>query len=217
MGRDKNQGKAGCGCLIFVLVVCMVMAALLIHPVSLRFLAGRLTYADPIVPSDAIFVPRFLEDKNGELYLDAFKEYWAGKGKVIFVEDDKVLGLSIQEIVSRMAKQRGIKEDAIKKVEAGSEGEISAGKIKEFFSRIGVKKVIILVPEYASRRFHLMFGDADGSGKVLFMIKPVPVSYYTKDKWWGNENSRSAMQREIYSLAVLLFDRFKYGTHDNQK
>jgi hypothetical protein len=213
----NNKGKAGCGCLIFLLVLCMVLVALFIHPVSLKFLAGRLVFADPIVPSDALYVPRFLEDKNGEVYLDAFKEYLAGNGKAICIEDDQVLGVSIKEIVGRMAKQRGIKEDAIKKVEVGIEGEAAAAKVQEFFSRLGAKKVIILVPEYASRRFHLMFGDADSPGKVIFLVKPVPVSYFKKEKWWGNESSRAAIQREGYSLGAVLFSRFKYGAQDNQK
>jgi hypothetical protein len=214
---SNKKGIAGCGCLIFLLVICMVMVALLIHPVSLKFLAGRLTYADAIVPSDALFVPRFLEDKNGELYLDAFRDYWAGNGKVIYVEDDQVLGLSIQEIVARMAKQRGIKEDAIKKVQVGVEGEAAAAKLREFFLRLGVKKVIILVPEYASKRFHLMFSDEDSPGKVVFLVKPAPVSYFKKEKWWGNESSRAAIQRELYAMGALLFSRFKYGSQDNQK
>lgn len=217
MMKSGQKGKAGCGCLIFLLVICMVVAALFIHPVSLKFLAGRLTYTDVIVPSDALFVPRFLEDKNGELYLDAFKEYLTGNGKVIYVEDDQVLGLSVQEIVARMAKQRGIKEDAIKKLHVGTEGEAAAVKVKEFFSRLGVKKVIILVPEYASKRFHMLFSDADSTGKVLFLVRPVPVSYFKKEKWWGNESSRAAIQRELYSMGAVLFGRFKYGAQDNQK
>jgi hypothetical protein len=214
---SNKKGKAGCGCLIFLLVICMVMVALLIHPVSLKFLAGRLVFADPITPADVIFVPRFLEDKNGELYLDAFRDYWAGNGKAIYVEDDQVLGMSIQEIVARMAKQRGIKEDAIRKVQAGIEGEAAVAKIKEFFSRLGVKKVIILVPEYASKRFHMLFSDTNSPSKVLFLVKPVPVSYFKKEKWWGNESSRAAIQRELYSVGTLLFNRFKYGAQDNQK
>src|SRR5512135_2548303 len=104
----NKKGRAGCGCLLFVLIVCMVVAAILVHPFSLRVLTGIFVYHDKITPSDALLVPRFLEDKNGELYQEALREYVAGDGRIIYVEDDQVFGMSVREIVARMAKQRGV-------------------------------------------------------------------------------------------------------------
>ena len=49
MGKSE-KGKAGCGCLLFVLVVCMVVAGALVHPFSLKIMAGRLHYEDRMVP-----------------------------------------------------------------------------------------------------------------------------------------------------------------------
>ena len=77
----KNEGKAGCGCLIFILVISMVAVGILMHPFTLRLLGGQLRYEDKTVPSDAIFVPNFPEDRNGELYQEAFREYQAGNGR----------------------------------------------------------------------------------------------------------------------------------------
>ena len=135
----------------FVVIVCMVLAALLVHPFSLRVLTGLLIYQDKIVPSDALLVPRFLEDKNGELYQEAFREFWAGNGKMIYVEDDQVLGMSVKEIVARMAKQRGIKEDVVKKIGVlALRTRPAVLKLKEGLARLGVKRAILLVPEYAS-------------------------------------------------------------------
>jgi hypothetical protein len=217
LGLNK-KGKAGCGCLLFVLIVCMVLAAMLVHPFSLKVLTGRLVYQDKIVPSEALFVPRFPEDKTGELYQEAFREFWAGNGKVIYVEDDQVLGVSVKEIVTKMAKQRGIKEDVIKKVEIGAEGEAETAKVKERFAQLGVKKVILVVPEYASRRYHLLYG-ADGThNNVLFFVKPVTMSYFKREKWWATESARTAIQRELYALGTFYFSRFKYGAkEDTQK
>jgi hypothetical protein len=207
----NKKGKAGCGCLLFIVVVCMVLAALLVHPFSLRVLTGLLIYQDKIVPSDVLLVPRFLEDKNGELYQEAFREFWAGNGKVVYVEDDQVLGFSVIEIVAKMAKQRGIKEDIVKKLEMGSEDKAAASKVKERLSRLGVKKAILLVPEYASRRFHLLYGSGGADEKTIFLVKPVTVSYFKREKWWANEFSRAALQRELYALGSFYFSRFKYG------
>ena len=112
MGK-AGKGRAGCGCLIFVLVACMILAGVLVHPFSLRIMAGRFRHEDKVVPCDAIFVPRIPEDKNGEVYAEAFREYWAGDGKAIWVEDDRLFGLGMKDIVGRMAKERGIKEGAV--------------------------------------------------------------------------------------------------------
>lgn len=118
MGKT-GKGKAGCGCLLFVLVLCMVAAGVMVHPFSLKVIAGRFRHEDKLVPCDAIYVPRFSEDKNGELYTEAFREYWAGNGKVIWVEDDRLFGLTMKDIVARMAKERGIKEGALRALDVG--------------------------------------------------------------------------------------------------
>jgi hypothetical protein len=207
----NRKGKAGCGCLLFVVIVCMVLAALLVHPFSLRVLTGLLIYQDKIVPSDALLVPRFLEDKNGELYQEAFREFWAGNGRMIYVQDDQVLGMSVKEIVAKMAKQRGIKEDVVKKLDIGSEDKAAVSKLTEELEQVGVKKAILLVPEYASKRFHLLYGSEGANEKVIFLVKPVTVSYFKREKWWANEFSRGAMQRELYTLGSFYFSRFKYG------
>ena len=210
----NQKGKAGCGCLLFVLVVCMVLAALLVHPFSLRMLTGLLIYQDKMVPCDALLVPRFLEDKNGELYQEAFREFWAGNGKVIYVEDDQVLGISVREIVARMAKQRGVKEDVVKKLEFGSEDKAAVKKMKEGLAQLGVKRAILIVPEYASERFHLLFGSPGADERTIFLVKPVTVSYFKREKWWANEFSRAALQRELYALGSFYFSRFKYGSRE---
>ncbi len=209
MGRN-DQGKAGCGCLLFVLIVCMVGAGVLIHPFTLKLIAGRFNYADKIVPSDLIYVPRFQEDKNGEVYTEAFKEYWAGNGKAIWVEDDHVFGFSLKDIVGRMAKERGIKEDVVKKLELQGDDAAKARVVKDTFAKQGVKRVVLIAPDYASRRFHLLY-KSEGT-PVVFLIKPVSVSYFKADKWWRSDFSRAALFRECYQTALFYLDRFKYGT-----
>jgi len=195
----------------------MVLAALLMHPFSLRMLTGLLIYQDKVVPADALVVPRFLEDKNGELYQEAFREFWAGNGKTIYVEDDQILGISIKEIVAGMAKQRGIKENVVRKLEMTSEDKALVSKVKERLSQLGVKKAILLVPEYASRRFHLLYGSEGADDKVIFLIKPVTLSYFKREKWWANEFSRAAVQRELYALGSFYLNRFKYGPKEGLK
>ena len=194
----------------------MVLVALLVHPFSLRVLTGLLVYQDKIVPSDALLVPRFFEDKNGEVYQEAFREFWAGNGKMIYVEDDQVLGMSVKEIVARMAKARGIKEDVVKGLESGSMDRALVPKLKERLAQLGVKKAVILVPEYASRRFHLLYGSEDGNDRVVFLVKPVTLSYFRRDKLWANDLARFAMQRELYGLGSFYFSRFKYGQKDGE-
>lgn len=210
----NNKGRVGCGCLIFILVVCMVGAGIFMHPFTLKFIANQFRYEDKIFQSDVIFVPRFSEDKNGELYIATFSEFWAGNGKAIWVEDDKLLGMNISEMVLKMAKERGIKDGVIKKIEVDGEGKTKAGKIKEYIEKTGVKKVILVVPEYASRRFHLVFGSPKDDEKVLFLIKPVSVSYFKKDKWWKESVSRDILLKELSLIGSYYFDKFKYGVKE---
>jgi hypothetical protein len=207
----NNKGKIGCGCLVFVLVVCMVGAGIFMHPFTLKLIANQLKYGDKIFQSDVIFVPRFPEDKKGELYIEAFREFWSGNGKAIWVEDDKLLGMSISEMVLKMARERNIKDGVIKKIEVDGEGKTKAGKTREYIEKTGVKKVIVIVPEYASRRFHLIYGSSKDNDKVLFLIKPVNVSYFNKDKWWKETASRGIFLKELFSMGSYYSDKFKYG------
>ncbi len=218
MMKKAEKGRAGCGCLLFLLVVCMVIAAALIHPFSLKVLGGRFRYADKIVPCDAVFVPRFEEDRNGEVYVEAFREYWAGNGKAIWVENDRVLGLTMKEIVERMAKARGIKEGAVKAVGAEGHRAGSVEYVKQVLAKQGIRKVVLVVPEYASRRFHLLYDSEDsGMGKSpLFLVKPVEVPYFKMDKWWKSDLSRTLMGRELYELGLLYLNRFRPGARQEE-
>jgi hypothetical protein len=213
----KRDGKVGCGCLIFVLICVLVGVGLSIHPISLRFLGGQLRYEDRISPSDVIFVPRFEEDRGGEAYVEAFREYWAENSRVIYVEEGKMFGASILEPVHRMARARGIKEAQVKKIEAEGEGSRKAYKIKAQFAAMGVKKVIVLVPEYASRRYHLLYGDSGHEGKTVFLIKPVNVSYFKRDGWWKNGDSRLLFLDELFSVGSLSIEKFKRGDSPDRK
>jgi hypothetical protein len=206
-----KKGRAGCGCLLFVLIVCMVLAGVLIHPFSLRLVAGGFRYADMVMPCDAIFVPRFTEDKNGEVYTEAFREYWAGNGKALWVEDDRIFGFTMKDIVERMAKKRGIKEGTVHALEVEGDDVAKAGPVRQAFAKQGFKKILLVVPDYASRRYHLLYGPRESGDPMLFLVKPVGVSYFKADKWWRTDLSRAVMGRELYRICLLYVDRFKYG------
>jgi hypothetical protein len=200
-----RKGRAGCGCLLFVLVVCMVLSGVLVHPFSLKVMAGRLHYEDKVVPCDAVFVPRFPEDKNGEVYTGAFREYWAGNGKSIWIEDDRVFGFTMKDIVARMAKERGIREDAVHAIEVGGDDDAArAAFIRQALAKQGIRKVVVVVPAYASRRYHLLFGSSEGKG-ALFLVRPVDVSYFKADRWWKDDASRGAMGREMSRVGSLMY------------
>ncbi|OPY60529.1 MAG: hypothetical protein A4E57_04437 [Syntrophorhabdaceae bacterium PtaU1.Bin034] len=68
-----------------------------------------------------------------------------------------------------------------------------------------------MVPDYASRRYHLLYGSSDSEGAILFFVKPVSVSYFKTDKWWKNDVSRAMMAREFYRTGLFYANRFKYG------
>ncbi len=206
-----TQGRAGCGCLIFILVVCMVAIGIMIHPFTLKLLGNQLRYEDKIIPADAIFVPRFQEDKNGELYTEAFREYHGGFGRIILLENDSVLGMSITDLVLKMAKARGLKDGSVKGLDAQGNERLRSDKIREQFHKMGLKKVIILVPEYASRRYHLLYSSSAAEGSPLYLVKPVAVSYYTRDKWWKEGSQRMFFLKELYSILAEQLQRFKYG------
>lgn len=207
---DK-KGKAGCGCLFFILILIMVFLGIMIHPFTLKIIGKQFRYEDKVFQSDVILVPYFSEDKHGEVYIEAFREYWAGNGRAIWIEDELVLGLNLFDIVVQLAKARGIKENVIFKIKTpaqeGSEARIL--KIKDIVFRSEIKKVIVLVPEYASKRFHLYFNK---DSKITFIIKPVRVSYFKMDKWWKDSISRQLLFGEACAIWSIYFQRFKSGS-----
>jgi hypothetical protein len=202
---NAQSGRTGCGCLIFVLVLCILIAAACIHPFSLRLMAGRLSYSDNIIAADVILVPRFSEDKNGELFTEAFREYWAGNGKSILVEEDKVFGFSMKDIVSKMAKERGVKENAIRAISTKGNDKEKIDQIKGFIKKQGIKRILVIAPSYCSRRLHYIFRSDDASSKkaAIFLIKSTDVSYFEKENWWKSGLSRSLAAKELYRLSAL--------------
>jgi hypothetical protein len=215
MMAGNERGLAGCGCLVVIVVVVIIAAGLFMHPFTLRLLGNRFYYSDKVSPGDIIFVPRFSEDRNGELYVDAFREYWAGNGKTLWIEDEKLLGTSLREFVTRMAKERGIKEEAVKKIEPEGEGLDRELSVKAKVAALKVKRVVVIVPEYASRRFHILYDSSRASQHMTFMIKGVHVSYFKKDKWWKDEQSRHLLVGEIYDIASLYMNRFRHGDKED--
>lgn len=205
-----SAGRAGCGCLIMMLVVFLVIAALMMHPFSLRLLADRLIYKDAIVTSDAIVAPYFPEDKNGELFMDAFREFWAGNGKFILVEEQRVFGLSLTELVRSLAKERGIREPVIKKLDVGFEAPANPLRLREKVAALRLKKVIVVVPDYASRRFHTAF-NLSKDEKTIYLIRPVSMSYFSKERWWRNAATRGIVASEIYDTLSLHTGRLASG------
>jgi hypothetical protein len=207
-GFMGNKGKSGCGCLLVILVVCMVFVGALMHPFTLKLIAKQMRHEDKIVPADIILVPRFVEDKNGELYMDAFREYLAGNGKAIYVEEDKIFGVSIESLITKLATTKGIKENVVKVIDVEGDGIAKLNKINEEFQTMGSKNVIVLAPEYASKRFRLLYDSLQGVGKIIYMIKPVGVTYFKKDKWWKDSTSRWALFKEIYERGAYYWSTF---------
>ncbi|MDR2017424.1 MAG: hypothetical protein LBQ00_00845 [Syntrophobacterales bacterium] len=205
----KTGGKTGRGCLLSILVCLLVAIGLSVHPISLKLMGGQLRHEDKIFPSDALFVPRFEEDRDGDLYIDAFREYWAGNGRIIYVEEDRAFGTSILEPIHRMAQQRGIKDNVVRKIEVEGDDIGKTRKTKRAFAALGLKKMIILVPEYASRRYHILYRDSVINGKMVYLIKPVGVSSFKIDRWWKEGRSRIIFLREVFAMASLAVDRFK--------
>lgn len=213
----SSAGRAGCGCLIMVLVVFLVVAALMMHPFSLRLLADRLVYRDPIVTSDAILVPYFPEDKNGELFMDAFREFWAGNGKLILVEEQRVFGLSLTELARKLARERGIKEPVVRKVDVEVETAGDPLRLKEKVSALHLKKVIVIVPDYASRRFHAAFDASKDNEKSIYLIRPVAMSYFSRERWWRNAATRGIVAGEVYGTISLYLGRLTGGKNDGKQ
>lgn len=213
----SSPGKAGCGCLIMGLAVFLVAAALMMHPFSLRILGDRLVYRDTIVTSDAILIPYFPEDKNGELFMDAFREFWAGNGRVILVEEQRVFGLSLTELVRKLAHERGIKEPVVRKVDVEPDDSGNPVRLKAKVSTLHLKKVIVVVPDYASRRFHAAFDDSEGDGKSVYLIRPVTMSYFNRERWWRSAATRCIVAGEIYGTLSQYASRFTGGKNGHDQ
>ncbi len=89
-----------------------------------------------------------------------------------------------------MAQARGVKENVVKTVNPGETDENRPSVIKKKLKAAGLKKVIVIVPEYASRRYHMIY-SRDTAG-TLYMIKPLKVSYFPSDRWWRDDLSRAS-------------------------
>ncbi len=211
-----KAGKSGCGCLVFLVAFCMVIAGLMMHPLSLKFIGNQFRYEDKVFSADAVYIPRFPEDRQGELFDEAFREYGRGNARAIWIEDDKILGTSITEFVQKLARNRGVKDAVIRAVSLPADRRAMTARVREQFTAAGFKKVIVVVPDYASRRFHLLFGSGQEDGKVAYMIKPVAVTYFHQTGWWKDGTSRAVLFREIASIAAYYSDSITGGKGDKK-
>lgn len=194
----NNRGKIGCGCLVVILVVCIVLVGSFMHPVSLKTVVKKLRYEDKLARADIVFVHRFEEDKEGELYNEAFHQYKTGNARAIYVEEDLTFGVSIELAIAKLAAIRGIKESAVKAIDAPGEGLSKLRKFDEKFRQIGCKRVIVIVPEYASKRFRAFYDSIQKESSIVYLIDPVQVTYFSRDRWWKDSKSRLLVLRELY-------------------
>ena len=74
----------------------------------------------------------------------------------------------------------------------------------------GIKKIVLVVPGYASKRYQLLYGSAKADDSMLVLVKPVSVSYFKADKWWSDDLSRTLMGREFYRTGLFYIKRFKH-------
>lgn len=198
----NNKGKAGCGCLLIVLVVCVILVGLFMNPVSLKTITKKLRYEDKMDRADIVFVHRFEEDKEGELYNEAFHQYKIGNARAIYVEEDLTFGVSIELAIAKLAAIRGIKENAVKAVDAPGEGMAKLNNFDEKFRQTGARKVIVVVPEYASKRFRSFYDLIQKQSSIVYMIDPVQVTYFARDRWWKDSKSRLLIIKELYQRVV---------------
>lgn len=203
----KEEGKIGCGCLttIFIFVLLFVF---FLHPFTLRFLGSRFEFSDKIEKAEAIFVPFFSEDRKGELYNYALREYVEGERKILYIEDDILLNTTICKLFLQLARERGVQKIKVECVKTEGDLEKRMEAVKKYFNHKGIKKVIVLSPSYASLRLHLLLKKSNGTE---FLIKPCSVDYFKKDKWWKDSLSRSLLLKEFSAISSYYLEKFKYG------
>lgn len=206
----KEEGKVGCGCLFFLFLLFLVVFGILFHPKTLRFIGGQLIYRDKILFSDVLYVPRFSEDSDGELYLAAFEELKKGNGRWIWVEDYELLQTSVVNILRRLAKERGVKEDLIKGIRLNGKESEKWKKLIELCKKERIRRVVVFVPEYSSRRYHIML-TGRSNGEVVFLINPVKLAFFNQERWWKESKSREAILKEYVEIISLYSEKFKYG------
>ncbi|MCS7281323.1 MAG: hypothetical protein NZ583_06830 [Desulfobacterota bacterium] len=204
----RERGRIGCGCLFMLLIVVLVVLAVLFHPLSLKFVGKQLLYADKANSSDIAFVPCFREDKNGEVYKAAIEELKKGSVKAIWIEEYTLLDTSVTQLIKGMAKSKGIKGDLIKGVRLDGKEKEKSKSLIEMCKKAGIKKVMILVPEYASRRYKVLYGESGTKGP-LFFVNPVKVTFFNVEKWWRETLSRELVIREYAAIGSLYFDELK--------
>ena len=208
MGK-LNKGRAGCGCLLF--------AARRLHGrrgcAHPSFLVQGLAAASA-TRTDRAVRRRFRaavrrKTRTGRSTREAFREYWAGNGKAIWVENDRVLGLTMKEIVARMAKARGIKEGAIKAWTSRKATRRSRLPRRSRRSQNrGSRRWSSWCPITPRRDSTCSTSRGrKGEGPLLFLVKPVEVSYFKTDKWWKDDLSRALMGQNL-RVGLLYGNRF---------
>jgi hypothetical protein len=203
----KQRGRIGCGCLTLI-VIALIAVAISLHPATLRFVGKRFEYADKAVSAQAIVVPFFVEDRQGELHSEAIREFFSGSAKKIFVEDAPIFRTRIYKLFLLMAKERGVKERDTEAIE--TEGDLAQRmlRIEAFLYKRGVRTALLLCPSYASLRLHVLTKERE---RVRFFIRPCPVSYFEKQTWWKDPLSRSLLVKEASAICAHYLQRFKYG------
>jgi hypothetical protein len=61
-----------------------------------------------------------------------------------------------------------------------------------------------------------MYDSSKTNGRTLYLIKPVPVSFFKRDKWWKDSDSRSILADEIFAISSYYLQRFKYGEKETK-
>jgi uncharacterized SAM-binding protein YcdF (DUF218 family) len=188
-------------------VVAAVLALVVLAAVSLPAVGLFLVIADPLRPSDAVFV---LEGRTPARELEAAALYHGGWAPIVVLTRarDPVPEITRQlagqprahEIAGRVLRHRGVPPSAIVLLDSGVEN--TAQELAADFALArerGFRRVILVSSASHTRRVSLIWSRRYAE-RIPAIVRPTTYEPFPADRWWRSRHAVEAALHEYFGM-----------------
>jgi hypothetical protein len=152
-------------------------------------------------PADAVLVPTadwLRDDFGSERLIEAAKLVESGLGASLWVTCPTSYGVTECEVGKAFLTQAGFPASTLHAVQTTLQPETSEARLAaEQLHVMGIKSVVVVVPDYKSRRLGRIYRRICVQQGIVARTLAVSTPQFNADNWWHARQSRKLFLTEI--------------------
>jgi hypothetical protein len=138
------------------------------------------------------------DDFGSERLIEAAKLVESGLGPSLWVTCPTSYGVSECEIGKAFLRRAGFRASTLRAVQTTLQPETAEARLAaEQLSSMGIKSVVVVVPDYKSRRLDRLYRRICAQRGIVARTLAVSTPQFNADNWWQARQSRKLFFHEM--------------------